>query len=587
MKTTFPDKAVKATGHVTLSPTGVLQIKFPYDPLIVAKVKTLSMRNWHPGPKHWTAPASVENILKLRDWGFALDKAVTAPHVKEIAIRTTEPIRKKLDLGELATALDEYQIEGVQMIENFNGRALIADDPGLGKTPQCLAWLRAHPELRPAVIIPKASGKLVWKRIAEKGILPEGHDDFVPLLPNERIQVIYGEKPVEIDADVIIVNYDILAVVEDCPDCSGEGERSGMKCRACRGKGEIARMRADIAAINPKVVILDEPQQICNREAQRSQATIEFAAKPRYIIAATASPIKNRPKEFFNILNLIRPDLFPSFWSYAKRYCGAVHNGFGWNLNGASNLAELYAILDRELMIRRSKESVMGKLALNRQVIPLEIDNRKEYNAASKDFLEWLWQKGDNERFDRARRAETLTKISALLRLASEGKTKMVIEWISDFLESEKKLLVFTRHTALLNTIIARFSKIAVKIDGSTSPKQRQEAEDRFQNDPECLLLVGNSEAAGDTITLTAAHDVAFAELPKGPEDVKQNEGRAYGRKNNPHGINSFFLVAADTIEEERADQLNAKARVISQVLDGVIQSEDEQLIELAGRMKK
>jgi hypothetical protein len=94
-------------------------------------------------------------------------------------------------------------------------------------------------------------------------------------------------------------------------------------------------------------------------------------------------------------------------------------------------------------------------------------------------------------------------------------------------------------------------------------------------------LIVCNSDAGGDTWTGTAAYDVAFAELPRTPEDVKQNEGRAYARRNDPHGINSWFLVAANTIEETRAMQLNEGARVVNSVLDGTATDEGDDLIKL------
>jgi SWI/SNF-related matrix-associated actin-dependent regulator of chromatin subfamily A-like protein 1 len=579
------DKATQqATGHVKLTPTNQLYIKFHYDPGVIAKVKTLSNRAWHSTDKSWTAALILQNVSRLKEWGFVLDAEV-GKWLREHKTNTKK--LPKISLGKtLNAALDGYQMEGIQRVEALGGRALIADDPGLGKTPQALGWLLLHPELRPVVIVSKATGKLVWQRIAKRGILY--NNEYVPLLPDDDVQVIYGEQPVEIHGDVIIINYDILAKVHECPDCGGEGERHNRECDTCKGKGETIKLREDLTAMKPAVVILDEPQQICNRDAQRTVATIALAKSARHIISTTASPIKKRPREFFNILNLTRPDIFPSFWNYAQQFCGAKHNGFGWNFNGATNTESLYDILTEHVMIRRSKKEVMAELPLPvRIVVPLEIKNRGEYDRAATDFISWLTAKGNLDRRDRAERAEALVKATTLLSMAAERKTDMVIEWIQDFLESDKKLIVFTAHTKLLNKIVAEFPDIAVKLDGSSSLKERQEAEDKFQEDPSIKLFVGNTDAAGDTITLTAAHDVAFAELPRTPEGVKQNEGRAYGRKNDPHGINTWFLVAADTIEEERAEQLSREARVVNQILDGTPPEEGDDLINLISMYKK
>lgn len=580
-----PDKA-EATGKVTLTEHGALDIRFAYDPVLIAKVKTLSGRQYSSGPpKRWNAPVTDENIAKLRAWNFTIAKEVIKPYLEKQA-RKAAPL-PAIDFGCLDDVLDDNQKDGVRRIEAFGGRALNADDPGVGKTAQTLAWLYLHPESRPAVIITKKSGKHVWQRAAKRGLLTD-HRGYVPLLPDDRVQVIRGEQNVEIDADVIIANYDIIARVEPCPDCNGEGDRGGIECKTCRGSGEHVYLREDIAAVRPKFVGLDEPQQISNPRAQRTVAAKELARHAEHIIGSTASPIKRRPKQFFNILNLLKPDVFPSFWHYAQEFCGAVHNGYGWNFDGASNLDKLYALLIEKVMIRRTTEQVFGKLPLDRTVVPLDIKNRGEYEAADADFMAWLRAKGDVERLDRAERAEALVKCSTLLRMAAERKRDAVLDWLHDWLDdNDGKLIVFTMHTALLDEIMAAFPEISVRLDGSTSEKGRRAAEDRFQTDLDCRLFAGNSDAAGDTITLTAAHDVAFAELPRTSEDVKQNEGRAYARRNDPHGLRSWFLVAADTIEERRAEQLNEGARIVGAALDGLAVNNEDDMIKLLTREDK
>jgi SNF2 family DNA or RNA helicase len=47
-----------------------------------------------------------------------------------------------------------------------------------------------------------------------------------------------------------------------------------------------------------------------------------------------------------------------SFLSFAKRYCGAYKNDFGWVTEGASNIAELNLLL-KEVMLRRKKDDVL------------------------------------------------------------------------------------------------------------------------------------------------------------------------------------------------------------------------------------
>jgi len=44
--------------NVSKDPSGRIIVSFPYDPLFVAKVKTIDGRRWHPAEKQWRFPRS-------------------------------------------------------------------------------------------------------------------------------------------------------------------------------------------------------------------------------------------------------------------------------------------------------------------------------------------------------------------------------------------------------------------------------------------------------------------------------------------------------------------------------------------------
>ena len=218
-------------------------------------------------------------------------------------------------------------------------------------------------------------------------------------------------------------------------------------------------------------------------------------------------------------------------------------------------------------MIRRKKEDVLKDLPpKTRAFIPLEIDNRSEYKEAQDDLIAYL-RNIDVEKAKRAERAQTLTKINTLKRLAVRGKFKQALDWIEDFIE-EEKLIVFTYHQETAQRLIERFEKRAVQIVGGMTDKARQQAENAFQNDENVRLFIGQHTAAGEGLTLTAASNVAFMEYPATPGMLVQCEDRAHriGQENN---VTVWNLLAQGTIEDKFVKLLEEKAKVSSEVVDG------------------
>ncbi|PIV23033.1 MAG: hypothetical protein COZ69_13980 [Deltaproteobacteria bacterium CG_4_8_14_3_um_filter_45_9] len=78
--------------QVSNDPSGRVIVSFPYDPLLVEKVKTIDGRRWHPAEKHWSFPKAdgmVEKILKVfRDKEVQIDPGLQA---KFPALKGTVP----------------------------------------------------------------------------------------------------------------------------------------------------------------------------------------------------------------------------------------------------------------------------------------------------------------------------------------------------------------------------------------------------------------------------------------------------------------------------------------------------------------
>lgn len=519
-----------------------LKIEFPFDRMIIQEIKKISGRRYHPDGKFWSCPATVENIEYLLSLNFMKKQEIT--DFLNIHKKTKEQVKEKIDLQQipgLKAQLREFQKEGVSFIEKNNGNAIIGDEMGLGKTIQVLSWLQLHPENRPAIIVVPASLKINWKNEAEKW------------MTNPEVQIISGVSTnTPIVGKIIIINYDILDYWKNtllqCPFTS---------------------------------LILDEVHYIKNKKTKRTKAVLALSKKAKHVIGLSGTPITNRPVEFYNSLQLVdKTGEFSSFWKYAQRYCGAKHNGYGWDFTGSSNTLELNEKV-KKVMIRRLKKDVLQELPDKTfSHIPIDLDNWSEYKLAETNFIEYLKNTKGKEIADKAAGAETLVAIEKLKQLSFAGKLKHVLNWIEDFLESGDKLIVMAVHKNAIDAIMNKFPGISVKVDGSVSGVNRQKAVDEFQNNPNIKLFVGNIKAAGVGLTLTAASSLAFVELPWTPGDLDQASDRPHriGQKN---AVNVYYLLSQNTIEQKIANLIDKKREVLSQVLDGKQVNEESLITEL------
>ncbi len=517
-----------------------IKITFSFNFDDLDKVKSLSERRYHPDGRYWTVPLRMQAVESLKNWNFELDQPLrdylrqTKTHVDQLT---------EIEVPGLRMKLYPFQKRGVAFIEAKNGRALIGDEMGLGKTMQALAWLQLHPDYRPAIIVVPASLKLNWAREAHRW------------MSRPRIQILSGTTPTtKLKGEIIIINYDIL----------------------------FPWMKA-LLNYGPLVLVTDECHYFKSNKAKRTKAVMHLGRRIPHVLALSGTPIVNRPIEIYNAVKLIDSTIMPPRFEFAMKYCGAVNNSYGWDFSGATNTEELHDKLSHTIMIRRKKVDVLPDLPNKmRSFIPMELDNAKEYQFAESNFIAFVRGRKGAVAAERASNAQGLAEIEGLKQLAIRGKLKQAIGWIQNFLDvdSRGKLVVFATHKFVITELMAAFPGITVKVDGSVTGVNRQRAVDEFQTNLSVRLFVGNVKAAGIGITLTAASNVVFLELPWTPGEVTQAEDRVHriGQSNN---VCIHYLLAAGTIEEKVAALIDQKRKVLDAVLDGKEPEGESLLMEL------
>lgn len=471
----------------------------------------------------------------------------------------------------LVGELRGYQKAAVHWVMR-NRRVYIGDEMGTGKTLSSLAAIAAE-DAYPLVVVCPASVKMGWLRQIER---------FFPHLV-DGVYICNGRKAKEINpaTKIVIINYDILS-----------------------------HWQLYLQILKPRAIIFDEAHFIKNKKSKRTRAAINVASRAEIRIAMSGTPVTSRPIELMSQLAVIDRlnDLTGGRnWRFIERYCNPTHNGFGYDVRGASNLFELNERLRRHgIMIRRRKEDVLTELPTKERIsIPLPITNRMEYNQIRNDIRHWVISevtsdpevKARTEGFDdetankiiiqeirtrllKANSALAIVKLNALRKACMRGKMDAVIGWVNDFLTSEEKLVVFCSHREAVDKLYEEFGDQAVKVVGGMTSDQRQHSIDSFVEDDNVRLVIANIDAAAEGIDgwQHVCSNVAFVELTWTPTKHHQAEDRCHrSGQNNP--VSCYYLMAADTIDERLARMIDHKRSVVSAIVDGQAVEHDENIL--------
>jgi len=492
----------------------------------------------------------------------------------------------ELDFTGFGLDLHGYQKAGVEYLLKAK-RVLLADEMGLGKTAQALAFLFKEPAAYPALVITPASLKYWWKQEGER------------CLPGKRFAVLDSKfKPLDIQmADVVVTNYDLLAAGWETP------EKKQVKLTAL---GEA------LLAHPFQAIILEEMHAVKSHAAQRTKAVRKLAEGKTYRIGITGTPVTNRPAELGPILQILgRLNDLGGWMYFMKRYCASAANKYN-PFGGSRNEIELNERMRSSFYLRRTKADVKLELPpLTRSVVPVPIDNRKEYEFAEKQVIEWVKKKAEedqkfrdaiahlpldtqlllideykHDKAQRAKRAEAMIKIGALKRISATGKLTAAAAWIDDFLDSDEanKLVIFATHANIIDALKTKY-KDALLITSDMSSRARQDAVNSFQDNGARLLVGAFGTSAGSApaatgLTLTAASNVLFLELGWTPAHHDQAEARIY-RMGQEQPCNAYYLVGQNTIEKKILGLLDSKRAICDAITNGEMVDTTPPLVDL------
>lgn len=397
-----------------------------------------------------------------------------------------------------------YQQDGRDFLAR-NPRAMLADEPGLGKTAQALTAAGAVGAKDIIVICPKSAVRN-WHREVRRWL---------------------GKT----SGRFMVLNFDKFS-------------RTDVPASVTRALSS-----------DWDVLIVDEAHRLANIDANRTQAIYgKLAPRAKRVWALTGTPVRNHNGELWPHLCALRPDLIPSGVrtkeDFEDRFCDVKDSlTRGRVIKGSRNTGILRQ-LAAPMFLRRFKKDVQTELPDMRfDEYPLPEFTAQEDSRGTLE--EWVRDTSPEAIEALLSSRDHPGSLAAARRLSGLDKVLPSAVVIEDFLDDNpgEKALVFAWHRDVLDVLDRSLQRFApVRIDGGTSEKARDAAVESFQNEEKTRLFLGQIAACGEAITLTAASTVFFVESSWTPADNYQAASRAH-RIGQRKTVQVWFLSRDNTVD--------------------------------------
>jgi SNF2 family DNA or RNA helicase len=431
------------------------------------------------------------------------------------------------------TAIDKYwyQIETARkVLRQLGGRALLADEVGLGKTIEAgliIAEYLARGMVQSMLVLTPASLVSQWQsELSDKfniaTITTDNRD------PQQPIDEFWTNNP---------------------------------RIIASLNTAKSAKHYPHVTSRTWDLVVVDEAHHLKNRTTLNWK--LVNALNKRFILMLTATPVQNSLIELFNLLTLLKPGLLQTEAAFKKEYVDS-RNG-----RVPKNPEKLRSLM-REVMVRNTRALVDVKLpkrfATTITVTPADGEEKlyqdlSEYLRSSEDKLDRLSRtnllmRAGSSPGALADSLKQLTKrlpdeeLKSLARRAAQvkqvEKAKVLVEMLS---KSSQKTLVFTTHKAT-STYLAQTLQAAnipfAEFTGGMSLKQKDEAIAAFRDNVSVLLA---SETGGEGRNIQFANAIVNYDLPWNPMKIEQRIGRIH-RIGQTQDVFIFNFCLKGSIEE-------------------------------------
>jgi SNF2 family DNA or RNA helicase len=458
-----------------------------------------------------------------------------------------------LSLESLRFTPFDYQLQAARSaLRRMRGRAILADEVGLGKTIEAglvLAELRLRGLADRTLVVTPAGLVTQWQEELERKFgLPTA-------LPGRELA---GRD-----------------VASQAREASGDRPVAVVSLAAARRDPLKSALTHDAWDL----IVVDEAHRM--RAPRSASGKLIRELRSRHLLLLTATPVENRLQDLYEMVSLVAPGLLGTAAQFRAAH-GAGSAAPGTEPRNVAVLRKRTA----EVMIRhrRSEVSVLlpPRLAETLRVEPSGAERewysdltarvRAEGRTAVPARRLTLRSVARLAGSSPAAAAPTLSKIgwddlAARARaLAAPAKTAVLLGQLARHAASGDKVLVFTAFRQTLDQMaghVAAAGISAVTYHGSLSRADKERTVAAFREQAPVML---STESAGEGRNLQFCHVMVNMDLPWNPMQIEQRLGRLH-RVGQDRDVLLTNLVAGGTIEEQVLRVLEAKINLFELVV--------------------
>ncbi|UFJ42946.1 DEAD/DEAH box helicase [Brevibacillus humidisoli] len=441
-----------------------------------------------------------------------------------------------------------HQITTAEKVLNeMHGRAILADEVGLGKTIEAGLILKEYMVrglAKKVLILVPASLVIQWtKELNQKFGIPAAA---------QKKEYMWRQY------DVVVASIDTA---------------------------KRDPHRRHVLSIDYDMLVIDEAHKLKNKRTRNYQFVREI--KKKYCLLLTATPIQNEMDELYNLINLLKPGHLGQTNTFTSTYVEGKRQ--------AKNNEKLRKEIEKVMIRNRRSDGGIQFTPRRVQSVPVELSPeewslydgvtrfvREHYrsslggiNALALITLQrevcssreaafmTLYNMHQRAAENSPQRQAILELVEMIKRIETHSKAAKTVELIKQI---NDKVIIFTEYRATQNYLQKYLSEhgiTSVPFRGGFKRSKKDWMTDLFQNRAQVLIA---TEAGGEGINLQFCNQVINYDMPWNPMRVEQRIGRVH-RLGQERDVFIYNLSTKGTIEEHILNLLYEKIDLFEMVI--------------------